>query len=592
MYRPWVGRSFGVELEMTGRTNARQSVSERMLREALQMAVPRERINRQPAGYYHSDGSTWDVKTDSSCGWEVASPAFTLDAQGHNAELQAVCSRFSALDIVVDRSCGTHEHVDCSDYQWDDMKRLLLLWARYEPFFFELMPQARRDNVYCEPLTRNTWHGSPNDTWRLIHAAGRATTRAAFEQAARQVQRRCALNVAGFWRHGRVEVRLHSGTINYTKIRMWSMLMGAVFQRVKLGEMPEIKAGDGNPPTAGLSTEYICKQLGLLPSRFVPEVPQESLDLAAWLNTRRLQFTPNAPRPAGAPPRPTPATSPASTSGRGGSQRPSPIGDSARDRAWQRATESVRANQRGRIDANATGCTAAGLNCPHPRVGSRTLCAWHYDDWANHRPWTPLDQIRLEPEGVRFPFELWARVMGETRCSAGGMNCPNPRYGSSLLCREHYLQWENRGSVTSRWRPVPVEFGAGHRVRVREDVEPRWSGQSGFVGRTGRHPDPNNTDRVVWVYLDNAPEEVFFFPDELEMLPPVRRAQLNDRVRIVSYPDRIYRGVTGTVTASGHSYTEVRADGEFPQHIDVDPQGIVPWDGAEYPSTYTREAVR
>lgn len=363
-YRPWPLRTFGVEMEMThgragpdGRTGG--TLSERMLRNALSPVV--RSLNQREAGYYHSNGETWDVKTDSSCGWEIASPAFNLDERGDNNEVRAACNALTAINPLVDSSCGLHVHADCSDYEWKDLQRLIILWTRYEPFFFELMPRSRRNNLYCAPVYRSVWN-ERSSLWSYVYTAISSRTERGFRDACRSLDRRLALNFGSWWRNGRIEVRLHSGTVNYAKIKHWTMLVSAVMNRPRLVQMPEIRPmANNDQPGTRLSTEYICKSLGLLPTRFMTEIPQESKDLAVWVHTRRLQFTPEAARPGEV----LPTTAPL----------PPPVHE-------YRENVSCEANighSRGVDDGLWEGRT-----CPNPRGRSLRCCDEHSEDYHGH----------------------------------------------------------------------------------------------------------------------------------------------------------------------------------------------------------------
>lgn len=301
MYRPWVNRKFGVEMEMRAVTVANTSINDQMIRHAITSRTPR--LNSRVAGYWHSDGSTWDIKTDASCGFEVASPALELNHAGQNIEMMSVCEGLKTLTPRVDRQCGLHVHVEVRDYDWQDVQKLMSLWARYEPFFFEMLPPSRRGNMYCQPIMRHSWN-SPSRGRYTPHAidAMAAQTSATFQRAGQQIERFSSVNLSNWWRHKRIEFRLHSGTIDYEKIRHWAMLLLAVVQRVKqgamMGEIDTIRDWSAAwvNRTTGFETKYVCRVLGLVKSKQVPEVPVESTELTQWVNERRLRFGGVAPR--------------------------------------------------------------------------------------------------------------------------------------------------------------------------------------------------------------------------------------------------------------------------------------------------------
>jgi hypothetical protein len=248
-------------------------------------------VGTQPVGYYHSNGSTWDVKTDASCGWEVATDAFMLDEQGHNAQLMAGCAALTALHPQINRSCGLHVHVDVRDYTWRELQALLRLWVRYEPVWFELTPPGRRSNSYCAPLRRSKWTGTDHQYYAsYVQPALTASNEDSFNRYVREIAgMRGALNLTHWFFNHRIEFRLHSGTVNYDKIRRWIMLLCTIVQRAKNHGSAPINPM-GRPPQAGLPTDYLGKVLGLVESSYAPEPADESAELILWIERRRQQF--------------------------------------------------------------------------------------------------------------------------------------------------------------------------------------------------------------------------------------------------------------------------------------------------------------
>lgn len=306
-YTGWTGRTIGVEIELTRTTTQGGALTEAMLRAALQRAVPAGRLNTARASYYHSTGSTWDVKTDASCGWEVATPALSLDETGHNAELRAGCQAIAALRPSITNACGLHVHIACRDFTWQHLRDLLKLWVRYEPFFYGMVPPSRQQSPYCAPHRSVRWQdGASSFCWQTVDRAMAATSEREFNRHAQLLDRRMALNLSGWWRHGRVEIRLHSGTCYYDKIRRWSMLMVALCNRVKQTQMPVLQRGGGYA-IRPLTAAYVGKVLGLLPTQWLSDPHPEGAVLVRWMQRRYDLFVPRGmpvPRPR---PRPQPS---------------------------------------------------------------------------------------------------------------------------------------------------------------------------------------------------------------------------------------------------------------------------------------------
>jgi hypothetical protein len=304
MYRPWIGRKFGVEMEMNQVTVEHVALTEPSLRAAIQTGLrdaglPSSRCSRRGAGYYHSDGTTWDVKLDSSCGtqgysgYEIASPAMELTGSAECDELKQVTTHLAALRPRIDRRCGLHVHVEVADYAVRDLRNFLVLWARYEPFLFELCPPSRRNNPYCFPVRKTTWTGQNGSWWASYERAfGSTTSESQLMASLQTVGGRGAVNTAHFWRSKRIEFRLGAGTVQYEKIVRWVQLLLTMVNRVKATRFPTPQTGDWS--VRGFSTQYMAKLLGLAPTKFLAavDVPEESTRLVSWIEARRQQFQP------------------------------------------------------------------------------------------------------------------------------------------------------------------------------------------------------------------------------------------------------------------------------------------------------------
>lgn len=100
--------------------------------------------------YRHSGGSAWDLKTDSSCGYEIASPVI----QDYAGLIKAA----KIVDVIkdcggtVNERCGLHVHVDMNGISQEVFERVMRFMSRYEDAFFLLADQARQSNQYCRKL--------------------------------------------------------------------------------------------------------------------------------------------------------------------------------------------------------------------------------------------------------------------------------------------------------------------------------------------------------------------------------------------------------------------------------------------------------
>lgn len=284
-YRPWTARTVGIEMEVRNVRTDRRHLSQSEVTAAVAACGLTDHSVGRQHGYFHSDGSTWDIKTDSSCGYEVASPAIRFDNAGHNADLKKVCGALTALRPSVDKKCGLHVHIACPDLTWQQLQKLVALWARYEPFFYSLCPKSRATNQYCQPLRKTGWTERDSHRWFNTRDALATTDESTFRSKV-ATERRAALNLTGWWRHGRIEFRLQGGTINYEKIRMWTIILTALVERVKNDDAPAIAMTIGVQPDTGFTVGHMLAVLGLRATAHFAPPAALSEKVAAWAEAR------------------------------------------------------------------------------------------------------------------------------------------------------------------------------------------------------------------------------------------------------------------------------------------------------------------
>lgn len=107
-----------------------------------------------------------------------------------------VCEVLSSIDAKVNSTCGLHIHLDARNRNPELIFKRLLNAQKY---LFQLVPSSRRNNTYCRPA-------------ELTHS---------FEAS----ERYYAINPAAYKKFKTIEVRLHSGTVNATKISRWIELL-------------------------------------------------------------------------------------------------------------------------------------------------------------------------------------------------------------------------------------------------------------------------------------------------------------------------------------------------------------------------------
>lgn len=209
-------RKFGIELEITGITY-----------ETALRALRAVGINVQSEGYNHATRPHWKLVSDASVqgGFEVVSPV--LQGEAGIDEAMTVAAALDDAGAGVNRSCGFHVHFDASDLNAADVRSIVKRYAAHEAEIDAVMPPSRRgsNNTYCATVSRFL-------TPRFEQAG---TIR---EMAAAQGGRYYKVNLQSFQRHGTIEFRQHSGTVNANKIANWVRFLGEFIDACKAAAAP------------------------------------------------------------------------------------------------------------------------------------------------------------------------------------------------------------------------------------------------------------------------------------------------------------------------------------------------------------------
>jgi hypothetical protein len=142
-------------------------------------------------------------------------------------------------DARVDQRCGLHVHVDCRDFSFYDMRKLVKLYTKIEPALFAMMPGSRRRSVYCRPcgqrfvydldhfkipkdskrkLLQNVTDSTPDVSWKTQRSS----------KGGRYGSRYNAMNLLSWLYRGTIECRLHTGTVQASKMHCWALLWQAI----------------------------------------------------------------------------------------------------------------------------------------------------------------------------------------------------------------------------------------------------------------------------------------------------------------------------------------------------------------------------
>lgn len=200
-------KNFGIEIEFILRNEAGVNLYEKVAT-ALTIAG----VEARAEGYNHTTRRHWKVIYDASVGGsgyagiEVVSPI--LHGQKGLEEIEIVCGALEGIGAKVNKTCGLHVHHDARRLRGDDSKvqRVVEIYNRAEKVMDSMLPASRRglaSNSYCKS---NTVTDATRDRYAKV-------------------------NLTSMYRHGTVEFRQHSGTIDCNKIKYWVLLTGLIFDR-------------------------------------------------------------------------------------------------------------------------------------------------------------------------------------------------------------------------------------------------------------------------------------------------------------------------------------------------------------------------
>lgn len=168
-------------------------------------------------GYHHNTRTGWKVVTDGSLagagstGFEFVSPI--LKGEAGLQELKKVLEILNANGATVGSDCGTHVHVGVGrNPDVSFLKRLFKSYLIFEPAIDSLMPRSRRGT--------SRWANSLT-TVQLDRIEAAREWRDLLSTRIFYHDRFYKLNFFAISRHGTVEYRQHSGTIEFEKISNW-----------------------------------------------------------------------------------------------------------------------------------------------------------------------------------------------------------------------------------------------------------------------------------------------------------------------------------------------------------------------------------
>jgi hypothetical protein len=208
--------TYGLEIEVANLSIA--GAARAVTRAGIQCAEPSSQ---------HTTAATWKAVYDGTSGVsaEVVSPILTAERLN---ETRTVTRALSAAGATVNRTTGLHVHVGADSFATDESDRLNGIalfvenWYTAHGAIGAMVAKSRLNNHFCKALTIQ-------EADRLAESVRNGD----ISNGGRG--RYYSLNLDSFARHSTVEVRLHHGTLNASKITGWVDFITAMANASKDG---------------------------------------------------------------------------------------------------------------------------------------------------------------------------------------------------------------------------------------------------------------------------------------------------------------------------------------------------------------------
>ena len=158
--------------------------------------------------------------------------------------IDKICKKLNEKKYIIDKSCGLHVHIE-TPKELELIKKLYIFYAKYEDFFFKMLPSSRQKSDYCEKI-RETDDFSIKDVKDItsLHQFKRKYYETNFygsKTGSKYYKKRyCWTNFHSLFYRGTLEIRAHSGTMDSDKIKNWITIHLSVRDFIKDKSVEEI----------------------------------------------------------------------------------------------------------------------------------------------------------------------------------------------------------------------------------------------------------------------------------------------------------------------------------------------------------------
>lgn len=139
-------------------------------------------------------------------------------------KLQVLSSFLVKKRCLTNKSCGFHVHYDARNLDETTIKKIYTVLSVFQETFYNMLPPSRKESRYCRPVKDNyrKLFGTKFDYFWYDCEETKLLTNMKVDKY--NATRYVGINFHSLAQHNTVENRMHSGTINFVKIRNWILI--------------------------------------------------------------------------------------------------------------------------------------------------------------------------------------------------------------------------------------------------------------------------------------------------------------------------------------------------------------------------------
>ena len=179
-------------------------------------------------------GLNWQAKSDGTHHVSAEAVSPILNREGLN-EAKSATKALRIGGATVNKQCGLHVHLGADEYGTEGIAHLVWNWNLAHRTIGALVAKSRLNNRFCVPVSFSELDSQcehvRNGNISNIGLNGRYRS----------------LNLNAYAQHGTVEVRLHHGTLNGSKVKAWAEFVSAMARYSSAGSLLSSHDGWYNP---------------------------------------------------------------------------------------------------------------------------------------------------------------------------------------------------------------------------------------------------------------------------------------------------------------------------------------------------------